>query len=98
VPPDQVITVVPGSITIFTANYTLATGTPASPVLVANRNSLGIIGTTGTVYRLEWRTSLTSGSWQPVSTNTITTSGFNLLLSNPAANGSVNFYRAVWLP
>jgi hypothetical protein len=32
-----------------------------------------------------------------VSTNTITSGGFNLLQPNPATNGPVNFYRAVWL-
>jgi sugar lactone lactonase YvrE len=98
VPANQTITIIPNQITTYTANYTLASITPTNPVLVANISGLGITGTTGTVYRLERRNSLTSGSWSPVSTNTITTSGFNLLLSNPATNGSVNFYRAVWLP
>jgi hypothetical protein len=33
----------------------------------------------------------------PVSTNTILTNGFNLLLPNPATNGTAIFYRALWL-
>jgi hypothetical protein len=69
-----------------------------NPVLVANRSAgIGITGTTGTVYRIEGRTNLTSGSWLPVSTNTILTTGFNLLLPQPATNGNTFFYRAVWL-
>jgi hypothetical protein len=98
VPTNQALTVLPGQISVYAANYTPASITPTNPVLVANLTGLGITGTTGTVYRIERRTSLTTGVWLPVSTNTIFTSGFNLLLSNPATNGSVNFYRAVWLP
>ncbi len=93
VPTNQSVNVQPNQIATGSAFYTVT-----NPMLVAGGGALGITGTTGTVYRLEQRASLTSGSWIPVSTNTIITSGFNLLLANPSANGSVNFYRAVWLP
>ncbi len=92
-PTNQAVTVLPGQITPYTAFYTVT-----NPILVAgNSIGLGITGTTGTVYQLQRRTNLTSGSWLPVSTNTILTTGFNLLLSKPATNGNTSFYRAVWL-
>ncbi|HXR04475.1 MAG TPA: NHL repeat-containing protein [Verrucomicrobiae bacterium] len=92
-PTDQTVTVQPGQITAYTAFYTVT-----NPVLVAGKSvGLGITGTTGTVYQLQRRTSLSSGSWLPVSTNTILTTGFNLLLPQPATNGNAFFYRAVWL-
>ncbi|MEI9963011.1 MAG: hypothetical protein WDM76_18405 [Limisphaerales bacterium] len=95
-PTNQAITIIPGQITSYTANYTIAT-LATNPVLVANASGLGIVGVTGTTYRIERRASLTAGSWIPVSTNTITTTGFNLILSKPATNGPTTFYRAVWL-
>jgi len=92
-PTNQTVTVLPGQITVYTGFYTVT-----NPVLLAGKSvGLGITGTTGTVYQLERRTNLTSGSWLPVSTNTILTTGFNLLLSKPATNGNTSFYRAVWL-
>jgi hypothetical protein len=92
-PTNQTVIVQPGQITVKSAFYTVT-----NPMLVGNITmGLGITGTTGTVYQLERRTSLTSGSWLPLTTNTIVTNGFNLLLLKPATNGSVNFYRAVWL-
>lgn len=94
-PANQSISVVPDQITPYNAFYTVV-----NPVLVANP-ALGIAlaGTTGTTYRIESRTSLTSGNWQPVSTNTIFSTGLNLILPpQPAANQPVTFYRAVWLP
>jgi sugar lactone lactonase YvrE len=92
-PTNQTVTVEPGQTATPTAFYTVT-----NPVLVAGYSvGLGITGTTGTVYQLERRTNLTSGSWLPVSTNTILTTGFNLLLPQPATNGNAFFYRAVWL-
>ncbi len=92
-PTNQAVIVSPGVLITNTAFYSVT-----NPLLVGDGASgLGITGTTGTVYRLERRTSLASGSWLPVSTNTIISNGFNLLLPKPATNGSVNFYRAVWL-
>jgi hypothetical protein len=92
-PTNQAVTVLPNQVTTYSAFYTVT-----NPMLVGNAAiGFGITGTTGTVYRIERRTSLTSGSWLPFKTNTILTSGFNLVLPNPATNGSVNFYRATWL-
>jgi NHL repeat len=92
-PTNQAVTVLPGQITVYTGFYTVT-----NPVLVAGYGvGLGITGTTGTVYQLQRRTNLSSGSWLPVSTNAILTNGFNLLLPNPNTNGNAFFYRAVWL-
>jgi sugar lactone lactonase YvrE len=91
-PTNQSVVLVPGQIVTNTASYSVT-----NPVLVAAGAGLGITGTPGTLYRLDRRTSLTGGSWLPVSTNTILNSGFNLLLSQPDTNGSTFFYRAFWL-
>ena len=92
-PTNQTVTVEPGQTATPTAFYTVT-----NPVLVAGKSvGLGITGTTGTVYQLQRRTNLTGGSWSSVSTNTIRTNGFNLLLPQPATNGNAFFYRAVWL-
>jgi len=72
--------------------------TVVPPVMMANAGGLSITGTTGTIYQIQSRSSLTSGSWVPLSTNTITANGFNLVLPNPATNPATMFYRAVWLP
>lgn len=58
---------------------------------------LQITGTTGTAYRIEYRTNLTAGAWLPLRTNTLT-GGFNLVTPWPPTNGSSAFYRAIWLP
>jgi hypothetical protein len=92
-PANQTVSVAAGQFNYYSAAYTVT-----NPVLVANGAAgLGITGTTGTMYVIQRRSSLTSGSWTNVSTNTIMSGGFNLLLPNPATNGSANFYRAVWL-
>jgi len=92
-PTNQTVSVAAGQINSYSASYTVS-----NPVLVVNGASgLGIMGTTGTVYVIQRRSSLNSGSWTNVSTNTITATGFNLLLPNPATNGSVNFFRALWI-
>jgi hypothetical protein len=56
---------------------------------------LGISGTTGTVYQIQSRPSLTTGTWSAISTNTIVSNGFNLVL--PLTNHTTTFYRALWL-
>lgn len=90
--PRQTLVVLPGVLITTVAFYTVET-----PQLRPDRLlGLGITGTTGTVYRIESRSSMTSGSWLPLSTNTINTGGFNLLL--PFPNATQQFYRAVWLP
>ena len=93
-PPSKSISVQPNEITVSTGFYTVA-----SPMLKASPGlGIGLIGTTGTTYRIESRISLTTGAWQPVVTNTITSNGFNLVLPPPAGNQPATFYRAVWLP
>ncbi len=93
-PTNQTVNVLPNQINTYSAFYTVS-----NPVMVVNGTvGLGIRGTTGTVYEIDRRSSLSSGSWMPVSTNTILTNGFNLLLPKPSTNGPVNFYRALWLP
>jgi hypothetical protein len=92
-PSSQSVTVAPGQFTVVTnALYTVN-----NPVLVASILGIGIIGTTNTSYRIEGRVSLTTGSWTPVSTNTVNSAGFNLVLPKPATNSPTMFYRAVWL-
>jgi hypothetical protein len=93
-PTNQAVTVLPQQINSAVAFYTVI-----NPVLLAKRAvGIGIMGTTGTVYRVERRSSLASGTWVPVGTNAIVSNGFNLLLPWPASNGPAAFYRAVWLP
>ena len=91
-PTNQIVNIFPGQITAYHALYTVN-----NPMLVFSGKALSITGTTGTVYRIEGSTSLTSGSWVPISTNTITSGSVNVVLPNPATNGPAMFYRAVWL-
>jgi hypothetical protein len=87
------VTLVPRQVNPITNYYTLI-----NAVLVADATmGLGIMGPTGTVYEIESRTSLTTGSWLPVSTNMITVNGFISVLPNPGTNGATIFYRAVRL-
>jgi NHL repeat len=96
-PTNQSVAVLPGQVTVYTAVYTPTTVT--NPVLALNVGTgLGIMGTPGTTYQIQYRTDLTTGSWQPLSTNTIMSNGFNLVLPWPPTNGPAAFYRAVWLP
>ena len=91
-PTNQTVRVFPGPITTKSAFYTVI-----SPVLVADpKRGIGITGTTGTTYRLEFRQSLAQGAWIPLSTNTLG-GGFNPVWPWPTTNSSSAFYRAVWL-
>jgi hypothetical protein len=92
-PTNQTVALETGQITTISALYTVT-----NPVLVANRE-MGILlgGTTGTVYRIESSSSLTRGTWVPVSTNTIPASGLSPVLPLPPAKEPASFYRAVWL-
>jgi hypothetical protein len=97
-PTNNTVPIVPGQLTTILATYTPASTPPAPPVLTFNPASgLGITGTTGATFRLEYRTSLVSGQWLPLKTNTLGP-GLNLLLPWPPTNGPAAFYRAVWLP
>jgi hypothetical protein len=92
VPVSAPVSVAPGQVASYSANYTVS-----APMLAVNGTGIGIIGTTGTVYELDRNSSLSGGTWVPVSTNTITTTGFNLVLPYPLTNAPTIFYRAVWL-
>jgi uncharacterized repeat protein (TIGR01451 family) len=68
------------------------------PMMVANgARGIGLSGTPGTSYLIEYRTNLISGAWQALQTNTLT-AGVNYILPWPPTNGAAAFYRAVWLP
>jgi hypothetical protein len=96
-PTNNAVQVTLGQLTVVPATYTPVV-LPAPPVLTFNPASgLGITGTTGATFRLEYRTSLVSGQWLPLKTNTLGP-GLNLLLPWPPTNGPAAFYRAVWLP
>ena len=93
VPASRSVTVPAGQLTVIDANYSVV-----APVMsLVPAVGLGLTGTTGTAYRIEYRPSLSSGVWLPLRTNTIG-AGFNLLLPWPPTNGPAAFYRAVWLP
>ena len=92
-PTNRLTTVSPGQISSNYAFYSVS-----NPLMVLNRAvGIGITGTTGTTYRIEQRSSLTSGTWLPVSTNTITSNGFNSVLPKPPTNPPTTFYRLQWL-
>jgi hypothetical protein len=96
-PTNNTVQIALGQLAVVPATYTPAVS-PARLVLTLNPASgLGITGTTGATFRLEYRTSLVSGQWLPLKTNTLGP-GFNLLLPWPPTNGPTAFYRAVWLP
>jgi hypothetical protein len=100
VPTNQSVIVALGQTTIIPALYTPATASspPPPPLLVLSRPlGLGIKGATGATFRLEYRTSLKTGSWLPLKTNTLGP-GTNLLLTFPFTNRPAAYYRAVWLP
>jgi hypothetical protein len=92
-PSNQIVTVLPGLASTNVAFYTVT-----NPLFVLRTNGFGITGTTGTTYRIERRSSLTSGTWSPLTTNTINTSGFHLVLPKPLTNPPTTFYRLSWLP
>ena len=94
-PTNQAIIVLPNPIapTVFTAFYTVT-----NPLLVQRAIGFGMTGTTGTVYRLEKKSALTNAAWLPVGTNTINSTGFNLVLPKPETNPPTTFYRLRWLP
>jgi hypothetical protein len=54
-----------------------------------------LTGTTNTTYRTESSGSI-NGPWTGLSTNTIVSNGFNLVLLK-TNHPSTTFYRAIWL-
>jgi hypothetical protein len=99
-PTNQTVSLTRGGLTIVSnALYTVVSSTPTPPVMVIDPElGLGITGTTGTTYQIQSSTSLASGTWTAISTNTIISTGFNLILPPPFTNGAATFYRAKWLP
>jgi hypothetical protein len=91
-PTNQAVTVLPNQITTYAGFYSVS-----NPTLSANSVGIALRGTTGTTYRIERSSTLKSGTWAAISTNTITTNGFNFVLPKPGTNAPT-FYRAVWLP
>ncbi len=93
-PPAQTIGLVQSSITTVTGMYSV------SPPLILYKpgTGLGLTGTIGTDYRFERRFSLLTGTWVPITTNSIRSNGFNPFLSAFSTNGGSAFFRAVWLP
>lgn len=93
-PTTQALALVPNDFRVLSGFYTVG-----NPVLMADRTlGLGIIGTTGTVYRIESRASFDSHMWvSQTSPYTISSNSFNIVLP-PRTNGPPIFYRAVWVP
>jgi hypothetical protein len=87
---DEVQFTIEGDLTFMPPPPTLA-------LVVDRAFGLGITGTLYARYRVEYRTSLTTGSWLPL-TSGILIPGTNYVLSNPFNNGPSAFYRAVWAP
>jgi len=92
-PSNQTVMVLPGLATTNIAFYTVTT-----PLLIQKAVGLGMTGTTGTTYRLERSITLRPNEWFPFKTNTLTSTGFNLVLPPPGTNASPTFYRLLWLP
>ena len=99
-PTNQTVSLTRGQITVVSnALYTVISSTPTPPVMVIDPVlGLGITGTTGTTYQIQSCNSLANNSWTAISTNTIISTGFNLVLPPPFTNGAATFYRAKWLP
>jgi hypothetical protein len=91
-PTNQAVQLTAGAINVINASYTVV-----PPILTAdNIHGIGLTGTAGTSYLLQYRTNLTSGSWLTLKTNTLG-AGLNTVLPWPPTNGPAAFYRALWL-
>ncbi len=90
-PTNQSVVVVPGIISHPTAFYTVF-----SPKLIFSAQGIGLTGTTNTTYRIEKTTSLKNPVWTGLTTNTIISPGFNLVVAKTNIP-TTTFYRAVWL-
>ena len=91
-PPNQTVSVTLGQTTIIKPNYSVV-----PPQLKFNATQgLGFTGTTGTTYRIEYRTNLSVGQWLPFKTNALVP-GLNQIVPWPPTNGPSAFYRAIWL-
>jgi hypothetical protein len=81
----------------YQVNYTQ--GVPTTLSLTPGVG-LGIVGSTGTTYVLQYRTSLATGTWLPLLTYTIQSNGLNPVLALARTNltNRATFYRAQWVP
>ncbi len=91
VPTNQNVTVYAGQVTTSVAVYTMQ-----GPRLVINSQGIGLSGTTNMTYRIEKTASLKNPVWTGISTNTITSSNFTLVVPK-TNNPATTFYRAVLL-
>jgi len=91
-PANQSVSVVAGQFVSYNGFYSVT-----NPIVVANASGTGLTGTTGATYRLERSPSLFQPTWLAVATNTLSSTGFNLLLPRPSTNPPTEFYRALWL-
>jgi hypothetical protein len=89
-PAPQTNSLIAGIVNINSGFYTVL-----PPKLVFNSQGVGLSGTTNTTYRIEKTTSLKNPAWTGLSTNTIVSANFNLVV--PRTNQTTTFYRAVWL-
>jgi alpha-tubulin suppressor-like RCC1 family protein len=92
-PIGYAVPIIPGNDVVSNLSYTVI-----PPVFAINTiNGIGLTGTTGTTYLIEYSTNLASGQWLPLETNTLG-AGLNTLLPWPPTNEPAAFYRAIWLP
>jgi hypothetical protein len=83
-----------GQPVVITTNYVVT-----NPTLKALPSGLSMSGATNTTYKIEYTTNLAGGQWSALQTNTINSTGFNLLIPFPPTNNiPATFYRAVWSP
>jgi hypothetical protein len=90
-PAGQAVQLTPGALNVVNASYTVFPPTLSVDMV----HGIGLTGTAGTTYLIQYRTNLTSGSWLTLSTN-ILGAGLNTLLPWPPTNGPAAYYRAVW--
>ena len=71
------------------------TGSLESYLEVGGQGEMVLNGIPGRAYRIEWSEGL-SGGWQTLTNATLAAD--TMVFTDPAANGSARFYRAVLLP
>jgi hypothetical protein len=92
-PAGQTVQLIPGALTIISNQlYTVQPPT----LTLDTTHGLRLAGASGTTYRIEYRTNLSTGQWLPLQTNTAGTNATQIL-SWPPANSPGVYYRAVWL-
>ena len=64
--------------------------------IVFDGTNFRAVGSSGTVYRIDFKTNLNAAVWTPVRTQTL--NGSSLVLTNLVPGASNAFFRAVLLP